>query len=112
MEFGVNARVERCKSSGLLMVLARAIRGTKLQKNGCLERQTWRLPRRLRSVSLVDGVLTLLNVGIPLSQSRRTEPKALAPHVNFIQLNGKARMRGDCELSVRATPNAGMRIFG
>jgi hypothetical protein len=53
----------------------------------------------------------LLSVGMPLSQSRRAEPRALAPHVNFIQANGKARMHGDCELSVRATPNAGMQTF-
>jgi hypothetical protein len=60
---------------------------------------------------IVDGVLTLLSVGIPLSQSRRAEPRPLAPHVNFIQLNGKARVCGDCELSARATPNAGTQTF-
>src|SRR5262249_19395972 len=112
MEFGVSARVERCKSSGLLTVSARAIPGTKLHKNGCLERQTRRLPIHLRSVSSVDGGLTLLNLGIPLEQSRRAEPRALAPHVNFSQLNGKARMRGGCELSVRVRPNAGRQTFG
>jgi hypothetical protein len=68
MGVGVSARVERCKSSGLLMVLARAIPGMELHKNGCLERQTRKLPADLKSVSLVGGVLTLLNVGIPLSQ--------------------------------------------
>src|SRR5262249_29417510 len=111
MEVGVSARGELCKSSGLLMVLARAIPGMKLHKNGCLERQTRKLRTDLKSVSLVDGVVTLLNVGIPLSQSRRAERRVLASHVNFIQVNGKTRMRGDCELSVRATQNAGKRTF-
>src|SRR4029453_7957571 len=111
MEVGVSARVERCKSSGLLMVSARATSGMKLHKNGCLERQTRGLPRHLASVSLVDGVLTLLSVGMPLSQTSRPEPRALAPHGNFIQANWKARMHGDYELSVRATPNAGMQTF-
>jgi hypothetical protein len=111
MEFGESARVERCKSLGLLMGLARAILGTNLHKNGCLEQQTRRPPMHLASVSLVVGVLTLLNVGILRSQSRRVEPRALASHVNFIQLNGKARICGDCELSARARPNGGTRIF-
>src|SRR5262245_18383376 len=111
MEVGVNARVERCKSSGLPMALARATPGTKLHKNGCLGHETLRLPIHLTSVSLVDGVMTLLNVVSPLSKSRRAEPRRLAPHVNFIQLNGKARMCGDCELSARARPNAGTRTF-
>jgi hypothetical protein len=55
--------------------------------------------------------LTLLNVVSRLSKSRRAEPRLLAPHANFIQLKGKARTSGDCELNARARPNAGMRTF-
>src|SRR6266566_1077093 len=110
MEFGVSARVERCKSSGLLMALARATPGTKLHKNGCLGHEARRLPIHLTSVSLVDGVLTLLNVVTPLSKSRRAEPRPLAPHVNLTQLKGKARTSGDCELSARARPNVGITV--
>src|SRR5207249_1182308 len=101
----------RCKSSGLLMALARATPGTRLHKNGCLGHEARRLPIHLTSVSLVDGVLTLLNVVTPLSKSRRAEPRPLAPHVNLIQLKGKARTSGDCELSAQARPNAGTRTF-
>src|SRR5262245_36963645 len=111
MEFGVSARVERCKSSGLLTALARATPGTKLRKNGCLAHQTRRLPIHLTSVSLVDGVLTLLNVVTPPSKSRRAGPRPLAPRVNFVQLNGKARMCGGSELSARARPNVGTQTF-
>src|SRR5215813_15422394 len=111
MEFGVSARVERCKSSGLLTALARATPGTKLHKNGCLAHQTRRLPIHPTSVSSVDGVLTLPNVASPLSRSLRAEPRFMVPHVNFIQLSGKARMCGDCEPSARARPNAGTRTF-
>src|SRR5262249_47506294 len=107
MEFGVSARVERCKSSGLLTALARPTRGTKLHKNGCSAHQTRRLPIHPTSVSSVDGVLTLPNVASPLSRSRRAEPRPTGPHVNFIPLNGKARKCGDCEPSARARPNAG-----
>src|SRR5215510_12270220 len=111
MEFGVSARVERCKSSGLLTALARATPGTKLRKNGCSARRTRRLPIHLTSVSSADGVSTLPNVVNPLSRSRSAEPRPLAAHVNFNQLNGKARMYGDCEPSARARPNAGTRTF-
>src|SRR5262245_36810657 len=111
MEFGVRARVEHCRSSGLLMAWAIATPGTKLHKNGCLQRQTQRPPTNLIAVSLVNGVLTLLNVVIRLSQLRRAEPRLSAPHVNFVQLNGKVRMGGDCELCVRARANAGTRTF-
>src|SRR5262245_21121322 len=103
-------RVERCKSSGLLMALARATPGTKLQ-NGYLGLRTRKLPINLTSILLVDGVLTVLNVVTPLSKSWRAEPRPLTPHVYFIQLNGKARMSGDYERSVRARPNAGTRRF-
>src|SRR5262249_2991931 len=111
MEFGVRARAGRYKSSGLLTALARATPGTKLQKTGCLGHASGRLPIHLRSVSLVDGVMTWLNVVTPLSKSRRAEPRPLAPRVYFVQLNGKARMCGDCELSARARPNAGTQTF-
>jgi hypothetical protein len=40
--------------------------------------------------------------------ARRAE--AFGTDVNFIQLKGKARTSGDCELK-RARPNAGMRTF-
>src|SRR5262249_40349302 len=101
---------ERCKSSGLLVALARATSGTKLQ-NGQSGLRTRKLPINLTSILLVDGVVTLLNVVSRLSKSRRAEPRLLAPHVNFIQLKGKARTSGDCELNARTRPNAGMRIF-
>jgi hypothetical protein len=65
-----------------------------------------RFPSVCRSNSEPQGIVPLLQ-----SQSRRVEPRALASHVNFIQLNGKARMCGDCELSARARPNGGTRIF-
>ena len=60
-EFGVRARVKRCRSSRLLMALAITTPGMKVHKSGCF-RQTQTLQAHLTSVSLVDGVLTLLNV--------------------------------------------------
>src|SRR5205085_186993 len=112
MEIGVRARAEHCKSSGLLTDLATATPGTKLPRNDCLPHRTRRLPTHLTSVSLVDGVLMLQNVVSRLSQSPRAEPPTLsAPHVNSVQLNGKVRMCGDCELNARTTANTGMRTF-
>jgi hypothetical protein len=43
--------------------------------------------------------VSLLNVMTPLSKSPHAKPRPLVPHANFIQLNGKSRMCGDCELS-------------
>ena len=93
------------------MVLATATRGTKPHKIGCLLHQTRSLPTHLTSVSLVDGVLTLFNVVSRLSPSPRAEPRLSAPHVNFIQLNGRVRMYGDCEPCALTTANGGTRTF-
>src|SRR5437764_15483901 len=101
MEFGVSARVEHCKSSGLLTALAGGTPGTKLHKNGCLVHETRRLPIHLRSVSLVDGVLTLLNVVTPLSKSAPPQPGRLAPHLNFLQTQKETPNAGDCQLRSR-----------
>ena len=65
------------------MVLATATRGTKPHKNGCLLHQTRSLPTHLTSVSLVDGVLTLLNVVSRLSQSPRSRAEAFGAACEF-----------------------------
>jgi hypothetical protein len=110
MELGVRAPVERCKSSRLLMALTIATPGTNVHKSGCF-RQTQTLQAHPTSVSLVDGVLTLLNVVSRLSQSPRSEPRLSALHVNFVQLNGKVRMCGVCELYAPTTASDGTRTF-
>src|SRR5262245_7896648 len=113
MGFGVSAPVERCKTSGLLRASETARPGTRPHKDDCLPHQNrvLRPPAYPKSASLVGGVLTLLNVVNRLSQSPREELRLSASYVNFIQLNRKVRMRGDCELGALATANAGTRTF-
>jgi hypothetical protein len=112
MEFGVNARVERCKSSGLLMGLVRATPGMKLPKNGCSERQARRRPIHLRSVSLVDGVLTLLNVATPITiTARRAEGSGASCEFHSTQRESSNawRFRAECSSNTERW-NANIRL--
>src|SRR6516165_542673 len=99
MEFGVSARVERCKSSGLLTALARATPGTKQHKNGCLAHQTRRLPIHPTSVSSVAGVLTAECRESPIAiTARRAEAYGTACEFHSTQRESSNvwRLRAEC----------------
>jgi len=112
MKFGVRTRVERCESSGLLTELAGAIPGTRLQKNGCSGHQMRSPPIDLTSVSLVDGVMTLLNVVTRLSKSPHARPRPQRESSNVWRLRAECASKTErWNANIRLTVSASKLIW-